>query len=131
MMKAKLAIVDTETTGTSFSHDRIIEIGIVIVENGKIIEKYQTLLNPERYIPEFISEITGIREKDLENAPTFAQIKDEVALLLKGAIFVAHNARFDKGFLKAEFAKYLSQAKNKKKLRYLTPEEFENLKQNS
>ncbi len=101
----KLAIVDTETTGGSFYHDRIIEIGILIVENGKLVKTYQTLINPERYIPSFISTITGIYEQDVEKAPTFLQIKDELWDILKEAIFVAHNASFDKGFLKAEFAR--------------------------
>ncbi len=99
------AIVDTETTGTSSRYGRIIEIGILRVEQGKVTRTYQTLINPERRIPEVITAITGIDNDALENAPTFAEVADEISELLGEAIFVAHNARFDYGFLKEEFGR--------------------------
>src|SRR5690349_15206794 len=102
MFQKKLALVDVETTGSSLYRDRIIEIGVILVEDGKIVKTFETLLNPERYVPSFISDLTGITEQDLASAPTFEQIKEELLSLLEGAIFVAHNASFDKGFLKAE-----------------------------
>jgi DNA polymerase III subunit epsilon len=105
MFKEKFAIVDLETTGGSFSYDRVIEVAVIIVENGEVVERFQSLVNPERYVPSAISELTGIKEGDLENAPTFAMLKDQLLELLNGRIFVAHNARFDKGFLKAEFGR--------------------------
>lgn len=103
MLPTKLAFVDTETTGLSVTRDRIIEIGIVRVENGKVVSKYQTLLNPGFIFPDVITSITGITPVSLENAPTFRQVKDDILEMLKDCIFVAHNVRFDYAFLKNEF----------------------------
>ncbi|MBX4189084.1 GIY-YIG nuclease family protein [Candidatus Parcubacteria bacterium] len=97
------AIVDVETTGSSPTGDRIIEIGILRVLNGKVVQTFETLIDPERYVPPTIESITGIKASDLEGAPTFADIRAQVAQLLEGAVFVAHNARFDYGFIKNEF----------------------------
>lgn len=103
MLPSKLAFVDTETTGLSVTRDRIIEIGIVRVENGKIVAKYQTLLNPQTFLSSFITTLTGITENELENAPTFRSVKKDIFDLLKNAVFVAHNVRFDYNFLRNEF----------------------------
>lgn len=105
MLKQKFAIVDLETTGGSFLADRVIEVGVIVMENGQITETFQSLINPERYIPQSIQQLTGIRESQLWDAPTFSMLKDKLKELLDGAIFVAHNAKFDQGFLKAEFAR--------------------------
>lgn len=101
----KWAFVDLETTGGSFDRDRVIEVGIVVMENGAVTETYSTLVNPERSVPETILGLTGINEADLPTAPLFSEVALHVKDLLDGALFVAHNARFDKGFLKAEFAR--------------------------
>ena len=97
------AIVDTETTGTSPTHNQIIEIAIIRIEGGVVVDTYKTLIRPARGVPEFITSVTGIGNSDLEHAPSF----DEVALTIKekldGAILVAHNARFDYSFIKNEF----------------------------
>lgn len=98
-----LAIVDVETTGAASHYHRIIEIAILRVQCGQIVDKYSTLLDPEMTISPFIESLTGIRNKDLENAPAFCQVKDRIYSLLDGAIFVAHNAKFDYSFLKEEF----------------------------
>lgn len=98
-----LAFVDIETTGIRLSKDRIIEIGIVRVENNTVVAKYQTLLNPYLYLPPTIQMLTGITADMLENAPTFSDIKNQIKELLDGCIIVAHNARFDYGFIKREF----------------------------
>ncbi|PIZ64583.1 hypothetical protein CO051_01130 [Candidatus Roizmanbacteria bacterium CG_4_9_14_0_2_um_filter_39_13] len=100
------SFVDIETTGTSTRHDRIIEIGILRVENDKIVKKYNQLINPETHVSPFITQITGIIPDDLEDAPTFEIVKDEVYELLRDSIFVAHNVRFDHGFLKNEFKRF-------------------------
>ena len=100
------SFVDIETTGTSARHDRVIEIGILRVENDKMVKKYNQLINPETHVSSFITQITGITPEDLEDAPTFEIVKDEVYELLHGSIFVAHNVRFDHGFLKNEFKRY-------------------------
>jgi DNA polymerase-3 subunit epsilon len=97
-----LAIVDLETTGASAVYDRIIEVGIKRVERGQVVATYSQLVDPERPIPPIITQITGISDRDVDGAPTFAQIGAQVRQLLDGCIFVAHNVRFDYGFLRTE-----------------------------
>src|SRR3989344_686890 len=103
MLPEKIAFVDIETTGTSLASDRIIEIGIVRVENNTVTKTFQTLINPQTYLSPFITNMTGIQEHMLDNAPTFSQVKDDIKQLLQDCVFVAHNVRFDYGFLKHEF----------------------------
>lgn len=97
------AIVDTETTGMSPVHDQIIEIGIIRVEDGRIVREFRSLVRPGVRLPGFITSITGIGPEELENAPSFEEVALEVREMLDGAIVVAHNARFDYSFLKNEF----------------------------
>lgn len=101
-MYEKLAIVDVETTGGSPTHDRIIEIGIIRIQGGEIVSEFESLINPHCYIHPQISQLTGISAHDLETAPTFRAVYDTIHELLDGAVFVAHNARFDYGFVKEE-----------------------------
>lgn len=103
MVFDKLAILDVETTGSTSTHDRIIEIGILRIERDKIIQTFKTLINPEITISPFITNLTGINDRDLEKAPTFYQTKNDIAEILHDCIFVAHNARFDYSFIKSEF----------------------------
>jgi DNA polymerase-3 subunit epsilon len=106
MLPQRLVFVDIETTGLSVIRDRIIEIGILRVEENRLVHTYQTLINPEMYISPHIEAITGISKKDLENAPTFSDIQRTLRELFENAVFVAHNVRFDYGFLKNEFRRY-------------------------
>lgn len=101
-----LTFVDIETTGGSVTTDRIIEIGILKVRDNKLETTYQSFLNPDRYLPDEIQLLTGITPSDLEKAPSFFDIKDELLEYFDDGIFVAHNARFDYGFLKREFLRY-------------------------
>lgn len=103
MKDQTFCIIDVETTGMNPQHDRIIEIGILRVEQGKVVKTYQTVLNPEQRIPDVITAITGITSEQAEDAPTFEEVKDNIWDLIEGSIFVAHNARFDYGFLRSEF----------------------------
>ncbi len=96
-------IVDVETTGGSPFFSRIIEVGLLRVERGEVIEQYQTLVNPEQEIPEFISRMTGITDSQLARKPKFADIAEDLLSKFKDTIFVAHNVNFDYGFLKEEF----------------------------
>lgn len=98
-----LVFVDIETTGLRPTYDRIIEIGIVKVINGKVVAKFNTLVQPGIHLPPEIVKITGINTSDLDSSPSFRMIKDEVLELLNDSIFVAHNARFDYSFIKNEF----------------------------
>ncbi|MFQ3543007.1 ATP-dependent DNA helicase DinG [Halobacillus rhizosphaerae] len=98
------AIVDLETTGNaSVKGDRIIEIGVVVMNAGKVVEEFSSLVYPERDIPPFIQSLTGIEEEDVLNAPLFSEIAEDVHRLFHNAFVVAHNIEFDLGFLNAEF----------------------------
>jgi DNA polymerase-3 subunit epsilon len=98
-----LAILDVETTGASAPYDRIIEIGVIRIEKNKIVKKFETLINPEVTISPFIENLTGIVGRQLKDAPLFSEIKSDLAELLDGCVFVAHNARFDYSFIRNEY----------------------------
>lgn len=97
------AFLDIETTGGNPQHDRITEIGIRFWRAGEVVGEWQTLLNPQARISGFIERLTGISNAMVAQAPLFADIADALEQQLEGAIFVAHNARFDYGFIKSEF----------------------------
>lgn len=101
----KLAFVDIETTGSSFTRDRIIEIGILRVEHNQLVQTYQSLINPETYLSQYIEMMTGIKKEDLEDAPLFESLKEDILQTLEDCVFVSHNVSFDYGFLKNEFAR--------------------------
>ncbi len=98
----KLAFVDLETTGGSATKDRITEVGVVWVE-GYLVEEWSQLIQPQIRIPPYIEQMTGIRNDMVENAPLFADIAEFLLEKLAGCLVIAHNARFDVGFLKNEF----------------------------
>ncbi len=98
-----LVLLDIETTGGSAASSRITEIGALRVENGKVVSKYQQLVNPEEPIPYFITNLTGINDDMVWEAPTFRGIADDFELFLSDAIFVAHHVSFDYSFIKMEF----------------------------
>ncbi len=98
-----LAFVDLETTGATATHDRITEIGIVEVDEDGTIREWQQLVNPGMRIPPFIEQLTGISNEMVAAAPPFEAIASETLRRLQGRLFIAHNARFDYGFLKSEF----------------------------
>ena len=100
-----LAFVDLETTGGNAAFDRITEIGIVRVENGVLLEEWSSLVNPECPIPPYIEDFTGISSEMVAGAPRFADLAATVLEKLRGALFIAHNARFDHAFLRSEFRK--------------------------
>ena len=97
------AIVDIETTGSRADYNGITEIAVIVHDGTEIKDTFQTLLNPEQYIPEFITQLTGIDNAMVEDAPTFAEVAEELFDLLHDKIFVAHNAGFDYAFLKNAF----------------------------
>jgi len=103
MFAPAIAFVDLETTGTASTGDRITEIGIVRVADGEFLDEWSTLVNPERSIPEEIRVLTGISNEMVRDAPTFSELRREVFERLEGHVLVAHNARFDYGFLRNEF----------------------------
>lgn len=99
----KFVIIDLETTGNSPNKgDRIIEIGLVIYENGEIVDKYSQLINPERHISRFISYLTGITNEMVSDQPVFSEVAQQVRQYFDNGYFVAHNVPFDLGFLNYE-----------------------------
>lgn len=102
---AGFAVVDLETTGMySGGHDRVIEVGVVhVTVEGRIEGQWDTLLNPQRSLG--AQHIHGITAAEVLRAPTFEQIAGELADLLAGRAIVAHNLRFDAGFLRAEYGR--------------------------
>ena len=96
----KLAFVDIETTGSHFERDRITEIGIKTLADEQV-STWERLINPRVYIPQNIQRLTGISPKMVADQPSFEDLAKEIKEELEGKIFVAHNARFDYGFIKA------------------------------
>jgi DNA polymerase-3 subunit epsilon len=98
-----LVFVDLETTGGNAARDRITEVGLMRLKDGELIDEWSSLVNPERPIPSYIEAFTGISNEMVAAAPRFAEIAALVLQKLQGAVFVAHNARFDYSFLRSEF----------------------------
>ena len=101
----KLLFVDLETTGARQEEDRITEIGIVSVESDGRIERWSSFVNPGMPIPAFIQQLTGIRDGMVADAPSFEALMPELQQRLEDGLFIAHNARFDYGFLRHAFAR--------------------------
>lgn len=99
-----LAFLDTETTGASaeFGH-RVIELGIVRVERGKVVAEYQQLIDPQRRVSPGVTALTGISQSMVDGQPTFADQLPAALQLLNGAAVLGHNVRFDLSFLRKEF----------------------------
>jgi DNA polymerase III epsilon subunit-like protein len=103
LSELSFAVVDVETTGGQFRFgDRITEIAIVLVRDGRIQDVYETLVNPERAIPPIITRITNINWEMVRDLSPFSGICDRVVQALDGHVFVAHNAGFDWRFVSAE-----------------------------
>ncbi len=99
-------VVDVETTGARPDFDdRITEIAAVVVRDGEVVELFETLVNPERSIPAFITRLTNITWEMVKDKPTFGKIADDVSRVLEGNVFVAHNAAFDWRFVSAELSR--------------------------
>ncbi|MDZ7769533.1 MAG: exonuclease domain-containing protein [Woeseiaceae bacterium] len=96
-------VVDVETTGGRGEQHRVTEIGAVKVRDDRIVDRFQTLLNPQRAIPPGITRLTGITQAMVSNAPYFADIAADFERFMDGAIFVAHNVDFDYVFISQEF----------------------------
>jgi len=109
-MYTPLVFVDLETTGCSSAGDRITEVGVVEVIPGppgqpERVTHWSTLVNPQCTITPFIQHLTGITDDMVRHAPTFADIAPALFARLEGKLFIAHNASFDLGFLRASFAR--------------------------
>ncbi|MBA4494367.1 PolC-type DNA polymerase III [Paenactinomyces guangxiensis] len=92
-------VFDVETTGLSAVHDTIIELAGVKVKNGEIIDRFESFANPHRPLTEQISQLTGITDEMVKDAPEVDQVISRFLEFIEGSVLVAHNARFDMGFL--------------------------------
>lgn len=97
--KATFVVVDVETTGMNPIEDRITEIAMMKVHDGTLVDEFSTLVNPLLTIPAYITSMTGIDNVMVQNAPTAREVVPFIAQFLGDAIFVAHNASFDWGFV--------------------------------
>jgi DNA polymerase-3 subunit epsilon len=103
LFDAPLAIVDLETTGAHPAWDRVTEIAVVEIERGEVASEWSTLVNPGTSIPPAIQALTGITNEMVAGAPAFEDLAPGLYERLAGRVFVAHNARFDYGFLRHAF----------------------------
>jgi len=99
----KYAVVDLETTGGFALRNRVTEVAIYLHDGQKIVDEFHSLINPERNIPPFITQLTGITNEMVSAAPTFKDIASDIDELTRDHILVAHNAGFDYSFLRREF----------------------------
>lgn len=105
MKKQEYAIVDIETTGGNANGSRITEIAILIHDGKTVIDRWESLVNPEKDIPPAIFALTGINNDTVRNAPIFDAIAERVLAMLTDRIFVAHNVNFDYSFVRHELEK--------------------------
>ncbi len=103
LFDAPLAIVDLETTGGRPAWDRVTEIALLEVAQGEVVSEWSTLVNPGTGIPPLIQALTGITNEMVASAPAFEDLAQGLYERLEGRVFVAHNARFDYGFLRHAF----------------------------
>ncbi|MDQ0299407.1 ATP-dependent DNA helicase DinG [Salibacterium salarium] len=102
-MSNKFVVIDTETTGNAPKNgDKIIQIGISVVEGDRITETFSSFVHPFTHIPVFIQQLTGIKDDDVADAPSFVDIAPKILDLLNDAYFVAHNVPFDLKFINQE-----------------------------
>lgn len=103
-MKDQLfAVIDVETTGGGINGNRLTEICVVLLQGDKVIDKYTSLINPEKEIPRYITGLTGIDNAMVADAPKFHEVAKKVEEITRDAIFVAHNVNFDYNVLRNEF----------------------------
>lgn len=103
---SRIAVIDFETTGTSPLHGaRATEVAIVLLDGGRVVDRFQSLMNAGAWIPPFITQLTGISNAMVQAAPPAAQVMQEAARFVGDAPLVAHNAAFDRSFWQAELAR--------------------------
>ncbi len=100
--EAEYCVFDFETTGTSSRTDKVIEIGMVKLRKGKIIDTFSSFINPGRQVPYFITNLTGITNSDVQDAPYFEEVYLKIKQFAGDSVLVAHNLSFDISFLRNE-----------------------------
>ena len=102
-MYKHFAILDVETTGGKFNEEKITEIAIIVYDGDKIIDKFETLINPGKDIQPFVQKLTGINMDLVKNSPKFKDVSEKIFEITKDKIIVAHNVDFDYRIIKNEF----------------------------
>ena len=102
-MYKEFAILDVETTGGKFNEEKITEIAIIVYDGDKIIDKFETLINPGKDIQPFVQKLTGINMNLVKNSPKFKDVSEKIFKITKDKIIVAHNVDFDYRVIKNEF----------------------------
>ncbi len=97
------AIIDIETTGQSAAKGKITEIAVYVHNGIEIIDSFSSLINPECYIPGFITELTGISNEMVRYAPKFYEVARQIVEITQNRVFVGHNVQFDYRFVQEEF----------------------------
>ncbi len=97
------AIIDIETTGQSAVKGKITEIAVYIHNGIEIVDSFSSLINPECYIPGFITELTGISNEMVRFAPKFYEVARQIVEITQNRVFVGHNVQFDYRFVQEEF----------------------------
>lgn len=121
-------VIDLETTGGNPETEKIIEIGMLRIENRRITEERSFLINPQKEIPDFVQKLTGIRKNDVEHSPKIEEVIDEIVQFIGDSILVAHNTSFDIPFLNGVLKKLQRPALENKVLctnimtKYLIPD---------
>ena len=105
LSETDFVVFDVETTGAKVPPCRVTEIGAFRISQGRIVDEFQTLINPLMPIPAFIAELTGISDEMVKNAPQFHEVADEFLEFIGDAVLVAHNAPFDIRFINYEIGK--------------------------
>jgi DNA polymerase-3 subunit epsilon len=105
MQGRPLVFIDVETTGGMAYSSRILEIGALRVENGKVVSEMKQVLDPEEPVPGWITRLTGIEQAEALGKPRFAEVFPKLQELFQDAVFVAHNVSFDYSFFKEEYRK--------------------------
>lgn len=103
MQQRLFAIIDVETTGGGIAGNKITEICIALMRGEEVVDKYTTLINPEQDIPPYITALTGIDNRMVEDAPRFCEVAEKIDKFTRDAIFVAHNVSFDYNVIRNEF----------------------------
>lgn len=98
----RFSVVDTETTGMSPQFNRIIDIGVVIIENLKIAETWETMIDPQQDLDPWITYYTKIKNEHLTGKPKFMEIENKFSKYVNNSVFVAHNVGFDHSFISNE-----------------------------
>ena len=100
-------VLDTETTGLNPMYERVIEVGILRVRRDVIVDRYSQLINPEKMIDPYITELTGITNSMVADQPVFSEVRDDILAFISDDIIIGHNTNFDIRFLTAELGRPL------------------------